>query len=215
MATALSLSQSPLTFTRFDVQRCMRVRYDDCEALYPIDARQNEQVLAEVARYEEIQLEGPSLHLIETEISGDTFVMLAHNESKVLAAALLHEDTTCSCSIGEYGGVRWRVLGHTDDGLPPIALTHGNCEESIRQIAASLQALLPSAAPSLKHETYAASTADGIEYGFTFRMVQGEDTIFDLVLGVVGEHAQGQIKVDQAKYEWAAKAITAFAPPTP
>ena len=67
----------------------------------------------------------------------------------------------------------------------------------------------------MEHERYTAATADGIEYGFTFRMVQGEDAIFDLVLGVVGEHAQGQIKVDQARYEWAAKTIPAFAPPTP
>ncbi|WP_017520067.1 hypothetical protein ACQCLI_32530 (plasmid) [Pseudomonas nitroreducens] len=191
------------------------MRYDDCEALYPLDTRQSEQLLAQVANYDELQLEGPPLHLIETENSGDTFVMLAHHESKILTSALLREDGACSCSIGEYGGVRWRVLGHTNDGLPPIELTHGNCQESIRQIAASLQALLPAAVPSLEHERYTAATADGIEYGFTFRMVQGEDTIFDLVLGVVGEHAQGQIKVDQARYEWAAKTIPAFAPPTP
>lgn len=45
-------------------------------------------------------------------------------------------------------------------------------------------------------------------------MVQGEDTIIGLVLGVVDEHAQGQIKVEQARYEWAAKELTAFAPST-
>ncbi|HHH9444528.1 TPA: hypothetical protein ACP32N_006534 [Pseudomonas aeruginosa] len=207
MTTEHSHALSPLTFTRFEVQRCIRVRYEDCEALYPIDARQNEQFLAIVSDFDCLKLGGPVLQLIETEISGETYVMLAHEQSEVLAAALLDEESSCSFSTGEYAGVRWRVLGHTTDGMPPVVLTSGNCQQLINRIADSLQELLPRTTTCLVHETYTAATADGIEYGFTFRTGQSEDSLFDLVLGVAAPHEQIQIEADQARYEWAAKAI--------
>lgn len=47
-----------------------------------------------------------------------------------LAMAVLYSDSEGSTlSIGDYAGVRWRVLGHDAHGQGPVALAEGNCTD--------------------------------------------------------------------------------------
>ncbi|HCF4367717.1 TPA: hypothetical protein NI671_004967 [Pseudomonas aeruginosa] len=213
MNAALSPLTDHMIFSRFEIERCIRVVYEDEETLLPIDGRQNEKHLRLVADHDELLLEHPSLHLLESATIRGPLALLAHEESDEHVAALYNEDDSIAYSTGEYGGVRWRVLGFTKNCDAPTIMASGNCEASIGRIASSLQALLPSVGEKDKaivHQTYVATTKGGeIEYGYTFKGApDSEDSLFDLVLGVVPADKRESIQTEFQRHEWAARAIS-------
>ncbi len=125
------------TQANFHVERCIRVVFESCEALYPVDERQNPDVLAANLDC----LHDTKLEIIETDISGDTYAMLAGTESEEYLIARECEDCTCRLSTGEYGGVHWRVMAKTLGDMENIQLASGDHEEGVRTVARELEAM--------------------------------------------------------------------------
>ena len=102
-----------------------------------MDERQNPDVLAANLDC----LHDAKLQIIETDIGGDTYAMLAGAESKAYLTAQECEDGTCRLSSGEYGGVHWRVMATTLGDMENIQLASGDFEEGVRTVARELEAL--------------------------------------------------------------------------
>ena len=72
----------------------------------------------------------------------------------------------------------------------------------------------PTRESSVIYETYTCSTSDQmIEYGFTFKEeADSEDSLFDLVIGVLPPEREVDIATDLRAHVWAAKAVVSAAP---
>ncbi|MGP0171203.1 hypothetical protein ACSVIJ_04895 [Pseudomonas sp. NCHU5208] len=127
----------PLPQANFYVEQCIRVVFESCEALYPVDARQNQDVLAANLDC----LHDAGLEIIETDLGEDTIAMLAGRESKAYEIAQECVDGTSRLSTGEYGGVHWRVMATTLGDMEHIQLASGDHEEGVRTVARELEAL--------------------------------------------------------------------------
>lgn len=125
------------TQANFHVERCIRVVFESSEALYPVDERQNPDVLAANLDC----LHDAKLEIIETDICGDTYAMLAGTESKAYLIAQECEDGTCRLSTGEYGGVHWRVMASALGDMENIQLAYGDHEDGVRTVARELEAM--------------------------------------------------------------------------
>ncbi|MDF9778839.1 hypothetical protein [Pseudomonas baetica] len=133
----------PMKFSRFAVERCIRVLVDGYgHFIHPIDSRQVQFVLEPIAR--DIGF-GPDFDysLIETEVDGHTYAMVVEAESEFDFLARLADDPEIKLASGDFGGVWWRVVGF-EEGIPddPFVLATTECEDSAQCTCMSLQVLL-------------------------------------------------------------------------
>ncbi|MGE8063938.1 hypothetical protein [Pseudomonas sp. NPDC089569] len=133
----------PMNFSRFAVERCIRVlREGDGYLIHPIDSRQVESILEPIWR--DIGF-GPNfdLSLIETNVEGQTYAMVVVSESDFDNIARSANVPGIRLASGEYGGVWWRVVAF-EDGFPnePFVLATTDCENSAQCTCMSFQRLL-------------------------------------------------------------------------
>jgi hypothetical protein len=140
--TAVAVVAASFQFTRFEVQRCIRVVSTHGDTLLPIDASQDEAVLAPIADQDALYDDGQKLHLIINDQSNERFAAVVHVEDDKLASAMASEDSW-RFPDGEYGGVRWVVQAFASDRPDePFNLINGDDENGIRVICAGLQSLV-------------------------------------------------------------------------
>jgi hypothetical protein len=132
----------PMTFSRFAVERCIRILVDgNGHFLLPIDNRQDEALLDPIAN--DIGLGPANLSLIETQVNEQTFAMVVELSSDLGKLAWSEGAAECQVSRGDFGSVWWRVVGF-EEGFTdePFQLATTDCEESAHSTCMSLQALL-------------------------------------------------------------------------
>lgn len=140
--TAVAVIAASFQFTRFDVQRCIRVTSSQGDILLPIDAEQDEDLLALIAGQDAIYDEEQSLVLLINEVSNDRFALIVEEGDEKAISAMSSEDTW-RFPNGEYGGVHWVVQAYASDRPEePFNLINGNDENGIRVICAGLQSLV-------------------------------------------------------------------------
>jgi hypothetical protein len=140
--TAVAVVAASFQFTRFDVQRCIRVIGSQGESLMPIDTEQDEALLAQIADQDAIYDESQSLILLINDVADDRFALIVPEGDDKAISAMSSEDTW-RFPDGEYGGVRWVVQAYASDRPDePFYLINGNDEKGIRVICAGLQSLV-------------------------------------------------------------------------
>lgn len=136
-------SAASFHFTQFQVQRSMRLVGLQGDYLLPIDARQDEAVLAPIALQDALYCADSRLHLIVNEIDGQQFAMIVQEGDELCDLAGSFTDPGCSLPSAEFGGVVWQVQGFASDKPDDaFTLTSGNDEAGIRNICAAMQALV-------------------------------------------------------------------------
>lgn len=129
-------------FTKFDVQRVIRLEGQSHEFFLQNDARQDEKLLAAIAGHIENHDIASGLHVIVNEIDGEQFAMVVH-ESDALYELAESSDETSTFAEGTYGGVVWQVYGHTSDKPDvPFTLLSGDDEATVRDVCAALQSMI-------------------------------------------------------------------------
>lgn len=147
MSTTATAAANPTSatfhFTKFQVQRRMRLVGLQGDYFLPIDARQDEAVLAPIALQDALYGPDSRLHLIVNEIDGQQFAMIVQEDDELFDLAGSFTDPGCSLPSAEFGGVVWQVQGFASDKPDDaFTLTSGNDEAGIRNICAAMQALV-------------------------------------------------------------------------
>jgi hypothetical protein len=161
-------------FTKFQVQRCMRLVGLQGDYFLPIDARQDEEVLAPIALQEALYGPDSRLHLIVNDVDGQQFAMIVQEGDELFDLAGSFTDPACSLPSAEYGGVFWQVQGFASDKPDDaFVLTSGNDEAGVRNICAAMQALVDvrDKLRDYNHKLNAAGRApDGNDYNAVLDM---------------------------------------------
>lgn len=132
-------------FTKFEVQRNMRLVGLHGDYFLPIDGRQDESVLAPIALQDAIYDQDSRLHLIVNEVDGQQFAMIVQEGDELFDLAGSFTDPACSLPSAEYGGVVWQVQGFASDKPDEaFTLSSGNDEAGVRNICAAMQSLVDS-----------------------------------------------------------------------
>ncbi|MGE8063916.1 hypothetical protein [Pseudomonas sp. NPDC089569] len=109
----------------------------------PIDARQDETVLAPIALQNELYAADSRLHLIVNEVDGQQFAMIVQEGDELFDIAGSFADPACSFPSAEYGGVVWQAQGFASDKPnDAFTLSSGNDEAGVRNICAAMQTLV-------------------------------------------------------------------------
>jgi hypothetical protein len=138
----MTQTTTPLKFTGFSTERCIRILRDgEAPALFPVDSRQVEAVLALAADADSLRRQ--HLYLIETETpDGETFVMVDHCDGEVYLQADAGMDMDCAISTGEFAGVCWRVLGFVEGSKDTSVELAVGSARSASEICEGLRMLL-------------------------------------------------------------------------
>ncbi len=141
-----------LRFTKFAVERCLRVIYDSGEHYMPVDARQREEILASVANTDRLAGDDAvRLALIHCEVNETIRIVLDTRESPLYALATNPTDLDHMASTGTYAGVVWRVVGFLSDSPDEaVQLNVGTCEASVHQVLVAFESLLEAATAPIR-----------------------------------------------------------------
>lgn len=147
MNTPQPMPAGGLLFTRFAMERCLRVIYESGEHYMPVDARQREEILASVVNANTLSGEAAArLALIQCG-TGETISMVLDTlDSPMYALAIDPDDLNHMPSTGKYAGVLWRVVGFLSDRPDEaVQLNVGACEVSVRKVLVAFECLLEAA----------------------------------------------------------------------
>ena len=143
--TAIDANTANFHFTKFQVQRSILLVGLNNNYHLPIDARQDEALLARVSGPNGTSIYGPDdgLQLIVNDIGGEEFAMIVKEGDDLYDIANSFADPACSLPSAEYGGVEWQVQGFASDKPnDAFTLSTGDDEAGVRNICAALQALI-------------------------------------------------------------------------
>lgn len=140
----LSPTGAATHFTRFEVQRCIRIVNQDGEYLLPIDARQDESTLEPI---KSVTILPPlfNAHLIQTEKDGVQYAVMAASTGELYkqASEAAADDYSCFFSPDSYAGISWRVLGFVSANPETgVQLNIGDDEAAVRAIGGAFQSML-------------------------------------------------------------------------
>lgn len=140
----LSPTGAATRFTRFEVQRCIRIVNHDGEYLLPIDARQDESILQPI---KDVTILPPlfNAHLIQTERDGVQYAVMDASSGDLYSQASesAADDYSCFFSPDSYAGISWRVLGFVSSNPETgVELNAGGDEATVRAIGGAFQSML-------------------------------------------------------------------------
>jgi hypothetical protein len=141
VANAVAAIAGNMSFTRFEVVRRIRMQNSEGELFMPIDAGQNETVLAQIAKHDQIYSPLQGLELVIHTVDGEDFAIVIHDKEE--QAAKVWDDSDYEFAGHAYAGVKWVVQAYAAEA-PDVAhqLITGNDESVMRDMCASMQAIV-------------------------------------------------------------------------
>lgn len=177
MTNTAIIAPAPLHFTKFEIQRCIRIVTENGEHCSAVDPRQCEDILGPVAGDDCLWGDNYSrLSLIQIEIDGvhTAALDIVDGELYSLASNAPVEDHSYIFSDGSYGGVCWRVVGYLSNApTEAVQLTVNSDESFVRSTLSAFQLMLDASNQTMNSAANVAGVAPRIVVDVTDGIVQG------------------------------------------